>query len=213
MSRVFSTSVGAFTLASGLAAAEPAVQPARPGAARGGMEGPAWRAAAVRPGPGRAFQAGFRDRHRGLPRRDPTIADQSVPPDFDNTIAALERSGRALDRVQAVYGVWSSTMSTPEFRAVEQEIEPKLAALRDESLPEREALPAHRGRLPIAGQGQADARAAAPGLAVTTRISCGRGRSSTPPARRASPPSTSAWPRSTRPSARICSPTRKATPR
>ncbi len=60
------------------------------------------------------------------------IAEQAAPASFDNTIAALERSGRALDRVQSVYGVWSSTMSTPDFRAVEQEMEPKLAALRDE---------------------------------------------------------------------------------
>lgn len=60
------------------------------------------------------------------------IAENTAPPTFDNTIAALERCGRALDRVQAVYGVWGSTLSTPEFREVEQELEPKLAALRDE---------------------------------------------------------------------------------
>lgn len=60
------------------------------------------------------------------------IAESPAPPTFENTIAALERSGRILDRVQAVYGVWSSTMSTPEFREVEQDMEPRLAALRDE---------------------------------------------------------------------------------
>lgn len=60
------------------------------------------------------------------------ITDNPAPPTFENTIAALERCGRTLDRLQAVYGVWSSTMSTPEFQAVEQEAEPKLAAFRDE---------------------------------------------------------------------------------
>lgn len=60
------------------------------------------------------------------------IAEHPDPPTFDNTLVALERSGRMLDRVQAVYGIWGSTMSTPEFRQVEQELEPRLAALRDE---------------------------------------------------------------------------------
>ena len=60
------------------------------------------------------------------------IAENPEPPTFANTLAALERAGRMLDRVQAVYGIWSSTMSTPEFRAVEQVLEPQLAALRDE---------------------------------------------------------------------------------
>jgi peptidyl-dipeptidase Dcp len=60
------------------------------------------------------------------------IAENPEPPTFANTLAALERAGRMLDRVQAVYGIWSSTLSTPEFRAVEQALEPQLAALRDE---------------------------------------------------------------------------------
>ncbi|MDH7503423.1 MAG: M3 family peptidase, partial [Verrucomicrobiota bacterium] len=60
------------------------------------------------------------------------IAENPASPTFDNTIAELERSGRMLDRVKTVYDVWSSTMSTAEFRQVEQAMEPKLAALRDE---------------------------------------------------------------------------------
>jgi peptidyl-dipeptidase Dcp len=60
------------------------------------------------------------------------IANNPEPATFENTIAALERSGRMLDRVQAVYGIWGSTMSSPEFRAVEQVMEPRMAALRDE---------------------------------------------------------------------------------
>ena len=54
-----------------------------------------------------------------------------APPTFENTIDALERAGRTLDRVIAVYGVWSSTMNTPEFQAVEREMAPRLAAFSD----------------------------------------------------------------------------------
>ena len=53
-------------------------------------------------------------------------------PTFENTIAALERTGRTQSRVRAVYGVWSSALSTPDFQAVEREMEPQLAAFRDE---------------------------------------------------------------------------------
>jgi peptidyl-dipeptidase Dcp len=60
-----------------------------------------------------------------------TIAKDPSPPTFENTIAALERAGRSLDRVDTIYGVWSSTMSGPEFQAVEREMAPRLAALSD----------------------------------------------------------------------------------
>ncbi len=59
------------------------------------------------------------------------ITADPAPATFENTLAAMERSGRALDRVMRVYGVWSSTLSTPEFQAVETEMAPKLAAFSD----------------------------------------------------------------------------------
>ena len=59
------------------------------------------------------------------------IAAQTEPPTFENTIAALEKAGRTLDRVGAVFGVWSSTMSTDDFQAVELEMAPKLAEFSD----------------------------------------------------------------------------------
>jgi peptidyl-dipeptidase Dcp len=62
------------------------------------------------------------------------IADDPAPPTFDNTLAAMERSGRTLDRVTALYGVWASAMSTPAFQAVEREMAPRLAAFRDRIL-------------------------------------------------------------------------------
>ena len=51
-------------------------------------------------------------------------------PTFENTIAALERSGRDLERVLAYWGIWSSNRSTPEFREIQQEMAPKLAEFR-----------------------------------------------------------------------------------
>lgn len=59
------------------------------------------------------------------------IAANPEAPTFENTIAAMERSGRMLDRVSTVYDVWSGTMSSDEFRAVEEEMAPKLAEFRD----------------------------------------------------------------------------------
>jgi peptidyl-dipeptidase Dcp len=59
------------------------------------------------------------------------IAGDPAPPTFANTLEALERSGRTLDRVGAIYGVYGGTMRTPAFQDVEREMEPKLAAYRD----------------------------------------------------------------------------------
>jgi peptidyl-dipeptidase Dcp len=62
------------------------------------------------------------------------IAGDPAPATFANTLAALERAGRSLERVLTVYETWSSAMSTPEFEAVEREMEPRLAAFQDRIL-------------------------------------------------------------------------------
>ncbi|MFN2498105.1 MAG: M3 family metallopeptidase [Pyrinomonadaceae bacterium] len=67
------------------------------------------------------------------------IAKNSAAPTFENTIAALERSGRKLDRVVTVYGVWGATMASPEFQVVQREMAPKLAAFSDQ-ITQNEAL-------------------------------------------------------------------------
>ena len=58
------------------------------------------------------------------------IAANPAPPTFENTITALERAGRDLDRVLAYYGIWSSNLSTPEFREIQREVAPRLSAHR-----------------------------------------------------------------------------------
>ena len=67
------------------------------------------------------------------------IAKNSAAPSFENTIAELERSGRTLDRVTTVYGVWAGTMASPEFQVVQREMAPKLAAFNDQ-ITQNEAL-------------------------------------------------------------------------
>ncbi len=59
------------------------------------------------------------------------IANNTEAATFENTIAALERSGQTLDRIQTIYGVWSSTMNDSSFQTVEREMAPKLAAFSD----------------------------------------------------------------------------------
>lgn len=59
------------------------------------------------------------------------IANNPKPATFQNTIAALEKVGKRLSRVYAVYGIYSSNMSSPEFEPIEAEMEPKLAEIAD----------------------------------------------------------------------------------
>jgi peptidyl-dipeptidase Dcp len=67
------------------------------------------------------------------------IASESHPATFHNTVAAMERSGRAFDRVAAVFHVWRANMSTPEFRDIERVMAPRLAAFADR-ITQNEAL-------------------------------------------------------------------------
>jgi peptidyl-dipeptidase Dcp len=67
------------------------------------------------------------------------IANNTAPPDFANTIAALEQSGQSLDRVSTLYGVWGATMNSPDFQVVQREMAPRLAAFNDQ-ITQNEAL-------------------------------------------------------------------------
>jgi peptidyl-dipeptidase Dcp len=59
------------------------------------------------------------------------IAVNPDAPTFENTLVALERSGHAFKRVNALYDIWSSNLNTGDFRAVEREMGPKIAAFHD----------------------------------------------------------------------------------
>jgi peptidyl-dipeptidase Dcp len=58
------------------------------------------------------------------------IAGNPEPPTFENTIAAMEDSGRDLDRVFTYWGIWSGNLSTPEFREIQAEMAPRIAEFR-----------------------------------------------------------------------------------
>ena len=60
------------------------------------------------------------------------IAHNKAAPTFENTIAALEDSGRALHRAGTVYYVYASTLNDKAMQAVEMEMAPVLAAFADE---------------------------------------------------------------------------------
>jgi len=55
------------------------------------------------------------------------IAKDPAGPTFENTIAALENSGRTLDRVSCVFWNLASAHTNDELQAIEREIAPKLA--------------------------------------------------------------------------------------
>jgi peptidyl-dipeptidase Dcp len=59
------------------------------------------------------------------------IAGETAPPSFANTIAALERSGRALSQVSAVFSCLAGAHTNEDIQALEREMSPRLAAHRN----------------------------------------------------------------------------------
>jgi peptidyl-dipeptidase Dcp len=60
------------------------------------------------------------------------IAAQPAPPTFENTVAALERSGRLLARVSAVFHALAGAHTNEELLAIEREIAPRLSSHWDQ---------------------------------------------------------------------------------
>ncbi len=94
-----------------------------------------WTAADEVPPFDRIAAAHFRDAYaRAIAEHDGEIAAIAAcpqPPSFDNTIAALERSGRALARVEAVFHVLVGADSNDALLAIEREWAPRLAVHRN----------------------------------------------------------------------------------
>ena len=59
------------------------------------------------------------------------IADQTDPPTFDNTIVAMEKTGRELNRVSRVLFAVAQSNTNDTLQKVQQDEAPKLAAHRD----------------------------------------------------------------------------------
>ena len=75
-----------------------------------------------------AIEAGMREQLKEI---EP-IANNSQKPTFDNTIVALERTGRLLDRAQRTFSNLNACDTNPTRQKIEKEMAPKLAAHRDE---------------------------------------------------------------------------------
>src|SRR5690606_21729053 len=74
-----------------------------------------------------AFEAAMSEKQKEID----AIANNTQEPDFANTMDALERSGQTLHNLEAVYGVWTSNMGSPEMDKVQEVIEPRLASFND----------------------------------------------------------------------------------
>ncbi|MEM7728874.1 MAG: M3 family metallopeptidase [Pseudomonadota bacterium] len=58
------------------------------------------------------------------------IANDPAAPTFDNTIAAMERAGKDLSRINSTFGALTSSATNDELRAIQREMSPRLAAHR-----------------------------------------------------------------------------------
>lgn len=74
-----------------------------------------------------ALEAGMREQ---LAEIDAITANATAP-DFDNTLVALEKSGKLLGRALTVFSNLNATNTNPEMQKVQQTVAPKLAAHRD----------------------------------------------------------------------------------
>jgi len=59
------------------------------------------------------------------------IADNPAAPTFENTLVAMEKSGRLIDRVMGVFNEVTGANMDPELQKVQDAVAPKLAAMQD----------------------------------------------------------------------------------
>ena len=74
-----------------------------------------------------AIDAGMREQLKEVD----VIAASSEKPTFDNTIVALERTGRLLDRAERTFSNLNAADTNPTRQKIDTEIAPKLSAHRD----------------------------------------------------------------------------------
>src|SRR3984893_2126727 len=75
-----------------------------------------------------AIEAGMREELKEVE----AVANNSEKPTFDNTIVALERTGRLLDRAQRTFSNLNACNTNPTLQKIDKEMAPKLAAHHDE---------------------------------------------------------------------------------
>src|SRR4029077_15347571 len=75
-----------------------------------------------------AIETGMREQLKEVE----AVADNSEKATFDNTVGALERTGRLLDRAQRTFSNLNACNTNPTLQKIDQEMAPKLAAHHDE---------------------------------------------------------------------------------
>ena len=71
-----------------------------------------------------AFEAALTEHQNELT----LIANAPQAPSFDNTVLALESSGKLLDQTASIFFNLSASHTSPEIQAIEREMAPRLAA-------------------------------------------------------------------------------------
>jgi peptidyl-dipeptidase Dcp len=74
-----------------------------------------------------AFEAGMDEQLREVSN----IAHDSAPPTFANTILALERAGRLLERVETTFSNLNACNTDPQMQQIDTDMAPRLTAQRD----------------------------------------------------------------------------------
>ncbi|MDN4611786.1 M3 family metallopeptidase [Arthrobacter burdickii] len=100
-----------------------------------------------------AFDAGFAEHLAEIDR----ITDSDEAPTFENTLVALERAGRTLDRVSRVFFSNSSSHATEAIQELEQQVAPRIAEHED-NIKLNRALFERLRKVPIDGLDEESAR-------------------------------------------------------
>src|ERR1700694_3442516 len=74
-----------------------------------------------------AIEAGMREQLKEVD----VVANNSDKPTFDNTVVALERTGRLLDRAERTFSNLNACNTNPAMQKIEKEMAPKLSAHSD----------------------------------------------------------------------------------
>src|SRR5467141_455076 len=74
-----------------------------------------------------AMEAGMRDQLKEVE----AVANNPEKPTFENTVVALERTGRSLDRAERTFSNLNACNTNPALQKIDREMAPKLAAHRD----------------------------------------------------------------------------------
>src|SRR6476469_1847188 len=74
-----------------------------------------------------ALEEGIREQQEEIKK----IADNPTAPTFENTIAAMEKTGQLLNRVNRVFSCITGANTNKTLQALKEEIAPQLAANRD----------------------------------------------------------------------------------